>query len=264
MPSSAEASFEQKFAVNGPVSLDISIKSGYVRVQRGEEGSVTVRGELKVFPSIFSWRDPEERLRRLGEFPVSQNGNVITVGDMLDPWTLHRIDFLLEITAPPETRVRALVDSADVRIDGIQGPVECEADSGEIEVSNISSGVIATADSGSISIRRVAGVVEAEVDSGSIEALEIGGPIDAKADSGSIELSQTAAAPIYARADSGDVSIKLAPAAGYNVSIHTDGGRVEVPELSRATSDRHEIDGAIRGGGPIVQIETDSGSIEVL
>jgi len=260
-----EAQFEQTLNVTGPVTLDVSTKCGSIRIRCGADGSVAVRGFLRAHPSLFSWSHPEEQVQRLAANPpVRQDGNSIQIGDVADRWLLRRVTFLVDVTVPSETRVRAFGDSAGIRVEAIEGPVDCETDSGEIQIAQVRSQVSAWSDSGAICIREAAGSIDARTDSGKIEALEIGGDIDVHTDSGAIRISQTAAAPVYARSDSGPISVKLAESGGYTVGVRTDSGRIEIPELSRARSSGHEMEGSIRGGGPAVYLETDSGDIEVI
>lgn len=316
--SASDARFERKLSVTAPVTLEIGIRSGGVRVLRGEDGSVTIRGLVRARSSLFNWSDPEQTALDLAQNPpVIQDGNHIQVGDVADRFLLRRIDLMLDILTPAATRLRAFSDSADLRVEGIDGPVNCEADSGEIEINGIQSEVRAHGDSGGVSISsvagpvdahtdsgeillrdiggsvdarsdsgaiqiaavgsyvnascdsgaihisRVTGRVEAETDSGALTAFEIGGAIDVHSDSGAIELSQSVIAPVRARADSGRITVKLAPG-GYNLRLRTDHGSLEVPPIAQASSSRHQIEGSLGGGGPMVDLKTDSGTIQVL
>jgi hypothetical protein len=261
----AEAQFERRLSVTGPVTIDVSARAGVVRIRRGEDGSVTIRGVVRAHASIFSWRHPEDQVEQLASNPpVQQTGNLIQVGDVADRWLLRRVDLLVDITTPAETRVRALGDSADLRVEGIHGPVDCESDSGEIQITNIQSEVSASSDSGAIHIRDVEGSIDTRTDSGEIEALQIGGGIDAHTDSGSIRLSQTIVRPIYACSDSGSISVKLAKGGGYIIKARSDCGRIETPEMAQTTSSGREMGGVIRGGGSVVVVETDSGDIDIV
>lgn len=259
-----EGTFERTLAVTGPVSLDVSANSGVIRVVRGEAGSVRIRGVLRARSSFFIWGDTGGRIRRMeSNPPVVQDGNAIGIGDVTDRWLLRGINLLIEITTPGDTEVRALADSGDIRIEGIDGPVECETDGGEINISSIGSEVRANSDSGGIHIQMVKGSVDARADSGHIEALEIEGTIDAASDSGDIRLWQTIAAPVCAHTDSGRIRLRLANAGGYSIRARTDNGRVDLPTLTRSRLSQHEYEGDVRGGGSVVDLETDSGDIEV-
>lgn len=264
-----EGTFERTLTVTGRVSLDVSVHSGVIRVVSGEAGSVRIRGVVRakssVFMGLFVGGPPGERIRTIeSNPPIAQDGNTIGVGDVTDRWLLRGINLLLEITTPADTEIRALADSGDIRIEGIDGPVECETDSGEINIASIGSEVRVSCDSGGIHIRGVKGAVDARTDSGHIEALEIAGTIDAKTDSGDIRLSQTIVAPVCAQTDSGRIRVQLADTGGYSIRARTDNGRIDLPVLTRQRLSRHEVEGEIRGGGSVVDLETDSGDIDVV
>ena len=265
MGEPVEGSFERVCPVDGPVQLDVSVDSGFVRVTAGDPNMVRVRGILRARRWLFDWGNVEERIRQLeANPPVEQRGNSVRVGDVADRWLLRGIALFLEIAAPAHTAVRALGDSGDIRVEGIQGPVDCETDSGEIEVSGIGTDVSVSTDSGAIRIRSVKGRVRAATDHGEIDALETAGPIEANTDHGGVRLSQLVAAPIHAETDHGSISVKLAPEAGYNVSVRTDHGTITVPEMEwRERPTNQEVNGRIRGGGPVVDIETDHGDIDI-
>jgi hypothetical protein len=265
MSSGNEAPFERILSVSGAVTLDVGANAGNIRIQRGDAGSVTIKGVLRARRSLFDWRDLEGRVQRLAsQIPVEQTGNTIRIGDVADRWLLRGIHTHLDILVPHETALRVIGDSADFRIEGIQGPVDCETDSGQIEILNIGSAVSAASDSGAIHIRKAEGPVDARTDSGEIQAVEIGGAVDAETDSGSIQITQTVQAPVNASTDSGGISVKLAPSGGYTVRLRTDNGRLDTPQMSQIRTSRQEVDGQIRGGGSVVNLETDSGDIEVL
>lgn len=261
-PDASQAEFTRTLAVSGPVTLEASAKSGMIRVRRGQDGAVAIRGVLRARRS-FLWGQPEEQVKWLAANPpVEQTGNTIRIGDGVDRWLLRRLDFVVEIAAPGDTRLRALGDSADLRIRGIQGPVECETDSGEIEIAAIGSHVTAASDSGAISICDVNGTVDARTDSGCIEAFEICGRVEARTDSGEIHVSQRSVAPVEARTDSGAIAVKLADG-GYTITVRTDSGRIIMPDVSLRDGSGGEFEFKVRGGGAPVELETDSGSIEI-
>jgi hypothetical protein len=264
-PTQLEGRFDRSLAVTGPVRLEIETDAGTVRVSTGEAGTVRVRGIVRAKNSLFGLGDPESHIQEIEENPpIQQSGNKIRVSDHVKSGLfLGHPTVLLDITVPLDTSVRAKADSGGIRIEGVQGSVQCETDSGFLEVVGTGSSVNAEADSGRIEIRQVTGPVRAEVDSGDIQALEIGGEIEAKSDSGEIQLSQTVAARVRAQADSGRIQLKLAPGAGYRVRARADSGHIQVPEMSRSRNSKNEVYGDILGGGPSVDVEVDSGDIDI-
>lgn len=261
----AEGSFDKSVPISGTVELDVKTDSGGITVVPGAAGVVMVHAILKAEHNWHGSGDVESRIRELERNPpVEKNGNQVRIGYVHDRELLKGVSMRLEIETPPQTQLRARADSGGIRVEGIQGPVDAHTDSGGIEVHNIGSEVHVTADSGGIHVGNVNGNLTAHVDSGGIEADGVAGSIEAKADSGSIRLSQTKAAPIHVRADSGGVTLKLAQAAGYEARLETSSGRIRVPEMTvNGSFSGHRVEGKIRGGGPLIDIQVDSGGITV-
>jgi hypothetical protein len=260
----SEGSFERTFTVNGPVELDLNTDSGGVFVVPGPPGTVRVRGILKANRFRFRQGDVERRMRDLeANPPITQNGNGIRVA-VRDPQLLRDISMRLEVVAPAESRLRARADSGGIDVRGIKGPIDCETDSGGIHANEIGGEVRARADSGGIHIRRVSGPVYAHADSGGIDALEVAGSVEAVVDSGGIRISQTKAAPIKAHSDSGGADITLASTGGYELQAHSDSGGITAPEITISGEiSRRRLAGKLRGGGPLVDVRTDSGRISI-
>jgi hypothetical protein len=260
-----EGSFDKSVSVSGPVELDVTTDSGGITVRPGSSGSVRVHAILKAQHGWFGGGDVEGRIRELTRNPpVQQIANRVRIGYVNDRDLLKGISMRLEIETPADSQVRARADSGGIRIEGVHGTVDCKTDSGGIEIHDIGSEVHAAADSGGIHIGNIKGSVYARVDSGGIDAMDVAGSIDAETDSGGIRLGQITAAPIRAKADSGGVSVRLAPGAGYDVSVDSSSGHISVPEMTVSSSfSRHHIEGKVHGGGPLIKIHVDSGTITV-
>jgi hypothetical protein len=72
------------------------------------------------------------------------------------------------------------------------------------------------------------------------------------------------AAHIHAKADSGSVSVHLAPRAGYDINAETESGNISVPEMTvKSGFAEHHAEGKVRGGGPLVKVGADSGSVTI-
>ncbi len=220
-----------------------------------------IRGILRSRGSLFDWGDIDGR-----DFeehpPVEQSGDAIRVGHSGGGWAGWRMNLLFDIVVPPSVTLEAQADAGDIHVTGVKGVVVCRTSAGHIEISDAGNGVRASADAGRIRITRVNGPAYAKTDAGEIHALEIAGAIDAQTDSGEIRLSQTIAAPVRARTDSGRILVKLA-AGGYMLRVRTDSGTIRVPEMAISERSANEVTGTIRGGGPLVELSVDSGSIEV-
>lgn len=260
----ADGHFDRTLTVSGPVELDVATDAGGITVTTGSGGKVQVHATLRASSGWFVPSGAEERIREIERNPpIEQTGNRLRIGHVRDRSLLRGVSMRIEIETPRDTRLHAIADSGGIRVDGIQGPVQSQTDSGGIEIRNIGSDVRASADSGGIRIRNVNGSVEAHADSGGVDAYEIGGRIEVRTDSGGIRLSQTKPAPIRAEADSGGVQAILAPG-GYDVDISTESGHISVAQLtSTIDASRHHVDGKIRGGGALVSVRVDSGTVSI-
>ena len=249
----AEGSFDRTLSVTGFVDLDLTTDAGGIHVTPGPPGTVRIHGILKAGDNWFTLGNVESHIRELEAHPpIEQNGNSIRVA-VRSKSLLRGISMRLEVEAPSDSRLRAHADSGGIDVRGIKGPVECHTDSGGIQASEIDGEVRATADSGGIHVRRVRGPVYARADSGGIEALEIAGSVDAGADSGGVHVSQTTPASIKARTDSGGAEIILARAGGYDIRAHAGSGGITAPDVTvSGTISRHDVNGRLRGGGPLV------------
>jgi DUF4097 and DUF4098 domain-containing protein YvlB len=225
---------------------------------------VHVRGILKPQWSLLSGFDVEDRIRQLeANPPIEANGDTIRVA-VRDKSLLSGISMRIEVDTPAESQLRARADSGGIDVQGIHGPIDCQTDSGGVRVTDIGADVRAKTDSGGIHIRKVNGEVRAHADSGGIEALEVRGRVEAETDSGGIRISQTQPASIHARADSGGADIALANAAGYDITARSGSGRITAPDItSTGKQSRGVLDGRLRGGGPLVDVRVDSGSVTI-
>ncbi len=260
-----DGSFDKSLAVSGPVDLDVQTDSGGIHVTQGSSGSVRIHAILKADHGWFNSGDAMAHIRELERNPpIEQDGNRVRVGYVRDRNLLRGVSMRFEIETPSETQLRARADSGGIEVEGIRGPVDTKTDSGGVEIRDIRSEVRAAADSGGIHVHNVKGPLYARADSGGVEGMDIAGAIDAQTDSGSVRVSQTQAASIRAKADSGGVQVRLAPGAGYDVSAETDSGTISVPEMTVSSSfSKHHIEGKVRGGGPMVTIRAESGSVTV-
>ena len=156
-------------------------------------------------------------------------------------------------------------ESGGIQLEDASGPVQAETTSGRIELSGVSGEVHATTQSASIRLHNITGAVVARNHSGSIENLGSAGAISAETASGSIRISQTSAAPVHVLSRSGAVSIELAPTRGYDLNMRSEKGKISAPPaiISSQASDQHTLLTQIRGGGPIVDVETRSSKIEL-
>jgi DUF4097 and DUF4098 domain-containing protein YvlB len=109
--------------------------------------------------------------------------------------------------------------------------------------------------SGGIRISGVDDEVRAQTGSGGIELDALTGRVEARAGSGGIRGSGLSG-PITARTGSG----------GFDLRARTGSGRISVDPpitMQGVFSGRHQVEGKIRGGGPLVDVATGSGGVRI-
>jgi len=113
--------------------------------------------------------------------------------------------------------------------------------------------------------------LRASTGSGSIRAEGIRGParvsagsVDARTGSGRI-LARGLGAGIVARAGSGSVTLQMNDSAAFDLSAHSGSGGIDVshPMTMQGRLNRHHIEARVRGGGPLVDVSTGSGSVRI-
>lgn len=299
----AEGSFDKTLKVTGAVDLEVKTGSGSIRVVPGDGSTVHVVAKIRARDSRFGGPSAEEKVKRIeANPPIVQEGNTIRIGEIEDRDLRENVSISYELTVPAETKLRAGTGSGSQTIDGIRGPLDASTGSGSLTLSNIGNEVRASTGSGSIELRGVQGGLRASTGSGGIRGTGIGGAITASTGSGSIELEQTAAGGVEAttgsggvtlsgvkgslrvrtgsgsiraqgeptgewrlHSGSGGVTVRLPADKGFELNARTSSGRVNTthPVTVLGSMSRGELRGTVRGGGPLVDLSTSSGSITI-
>jgi DUF4097 and DUF4098 domain-containing protein YvlB len=251
----------------------------------------------------ISESEAREKVRRLETNPpIEQDNNQIRIGHLKDSTLKRNVSISYELTVPASTRLHAVTGSGDQSIADISGPVEANTGSGNIRISKIGSnvrvstgsgdielnsvqgGVRATTGSGDISASRVAGATEVVTGSGSIYLSQTGvGDVNAQTGSGNIELvgvrgtirARTGSGDIVAQGQptgdwklqtsSGSITVRLPQDAAFDLRASTSSGDIKTghPITFQGKVSGKVLDGQVRGGGPLLELHTDSGSIRI-
>ena len=295
-----ESSFERAVRVDGPVSLEVSTGSGDIQVTTGPEGTVRIVGHIRA--NGWAGLDVREQVKRVeSDPPIEQSGNSIRIGGLKDWWSLNHVTISYELTVPVETRLRTRTGSGDQWIDGMRGPVDAGAGSGNVRIGRTSNEVDVSIGSGDIEVESAGGNLIARAGSGSIRAAAVAGAVSARTGSGDVEIVQAAQGgvdvatgsgdvylsgargPVRIRAasgdvvaegepagtwtlgaSSGDVTVRVPETASFDIDVRTASGDIRTDySLSGSSFSRHRLQGRVRDGGPLVEVRTSSGSIQI-
>jgi hypothetical protein len=160
--------------------------------------------------------------------------------------------------------------SGDVVLSRIRGDVRADTGSGSIEAVNVGGGCWADTGSGDVRVEfsgEGAGDHRVSIDTGSGNASVEGarGLVEVDTGSGDIRVRGEPTARWKLSAGSGSITATLPPQAAFELQAHTNSGRIESshPITVLGEMGRRQLRGKVRGGGPLVSIETGSGNIRL-
>jgi len=93
----------------------------------------------------------------------------------------------------------------------------------------------------------------------------VNGGLRARTGSGEITTDGNVKGPWQLHTASGSIRLTLSSSSGFNLDVHTGSGSIhsDLPITVQGTLGRRELKGAVRGGGPTVEVSTGSGDIEI-
>lgn len=244
-----------------------------------------------------------ERVKRLEQNPpVEQSGNYIRIGHITDDELRRNVSISYEIQTPRNSQIKGSTGSGDERITDIAGSVTVESGSGSQHISGAGAEVRASTGSGDIEARDIKGHLNIETGSGTVRASNVASGARLRTGSGDITFEQTAPGDVNAETGSGTLHLKnirgglqattgsgdievdgamqgswhldtgsgtvnvhLPNDAKFDVRARSSSGGVNVdhPVTVQGAIKRNSVEGSVRGGGPLLSIQTGSGSIHV-
>ena len=282
----ADGTFEERLSVPAGTMLEVGTGSGSIDITSGPGRDVVVVGKVRVNRESFWNRgDADEILQQvLDNPPVELSGERLIVGHFKDRSIGRRVSVSYEIVVPADTSVDAKAGSGSVSVRDIAAPVVVGSGSGRLKVENIGGPVKAKAGSGSIRAEGVAGEfkgstgsggifmsqtspgdVKASSGSGSIELVGVVGALKANAGSGRIEVDGRQEGDWTIGSGSGSITVRLPDDAAFNLDAESNSGGItlEHPLMVQGKISKRHIRGEVRGGGPLLRVDTGSGGITI-
>ena len=162
------------------------------------------------------------------------------------------------------TRVRGV--SGDVTLDGVRGFLDIRSTSGTLEIRGAADSVVMSTVSGDVWLDGAPRGIDAGTTSGDVVIDgDAGGVVRLRSTSGEVRLGlDRGLRRAEASTVSGSIHVRLADGLGCELKLTSGSGTLDssVPMKIRTVS-RHEMSGAVRGGGPPVVLNSGSGDIAV-
>lgn len=255
----AEASFDRTLSVNGKVDLTVTTGSGSIHLTHGNFNTIHVVGRVR-----GGWGASEDRIKQIAsQPPIRQTGNVVHIG--LEHENLHNISIDYEIQAPENAVLNAATGSGEINDDGVGQNARLSTGSGSIRATGLKGGFKVETGSGNISAEALdAGDVKAETGSGSIDLHHVRGGLKAETGSGSIKVEGVPTSEWKLETGSGSVEF-WSSGSNFQLDAETGSGSVHSDRevLSQGDLQHHHLRGRVGSGGPMVRIETGSGSTRI-
>jgi hypothetical protein len=285
--ASEQGHFQKSFQVSGAADLQIFTHSGDVSIRPGPAGTISITGRIHVGDAWLmglGGKRNEEVADIEKNPPLQQSGNSVRID-----YVNHRnISIDYEITAPPDTKIRAKSGSGDQTIEGMQAGVDVETGSGDVKLENLAGDIRIHTGSGNVQARGAAGPFEAragsgditieekakgdvrlETGSGNIEARGVDGGFNASTGSGDVRVDGNPTNSWYVKTGSGNAQLRLPQEAAFDLDVSTSSGSVEVNHpvtttvQGRVQETHKSIRGKVHGGGPEISVHTGSGDVHV-
>ena len=260
--------FESRLMLDESVRLNVDTGSGSIEVRAGPDGEATIKGVVRVKKDGFWGKngDADELLQQVRDNPpIELSGGRLKVGHFSDRSLRKRVSVSFEIVVPADTEVVADSGSGSITVVGINAPVNADTGSGSVTLENISGSVKADTGSGSVTLENITGSVMADTGSGSIHADNIAGTFHGDTGSGSIDVEGRQEGRWTLDTGSGSVTVDLPDDAAFDVNLESSSGKIVIdhPMTMQGEMNRKHVTGEVRGGGPLLHIDTGSGGIRV-
>jgi hypothetical protein len=286
--SAADGAFEERLTIDGPIVLDVSTGSGRIEISPGPGNEAFIRGEIHVNrKGLFSGRrgDKDEIVQAVIENPpIELEDGLLRIGRFDDRRLGKRVSISYVITIPASTETTASSGSGSISVVDIAAPVEVSTGSGSIRLENIGGAVEASTGSGSIRADGVAGAFDGSTGSGKItmsqtapgdvkvstgsggsELTNVVGAVRADAGSGRITVEGRMEGDWELDSGSGGIRVTLPEDAAFDIDAESNSGGIDIdhPLTIQGRISKRHITGNVRGGGPLLKIDTGSGDVRV-
>lgn len=262
----ADANFERTLTISGQSDLYVSTGSGNIRIHPGNDNQVHIVGHVHAGWNAFG--DVQARVRRVADNPpIEQSGNTVRIGENFDRTLFNNISIDYDITAPKGSALNLRSGSGDVDVDSVGRYLSGHSGSGNVRAHGLHGGAELETGSGDIELQDDGGgAVEAKSGSGSIRIHGFDGSLRARTGSGDIEAEGRLNGESSVSTGSGSVRLHLNPDVHFNLEASTGSGdiRVHFPNAPQQSEHwRHHLTGPVNGGGPVLEIHTGSGDVEI-
>ena len=277
--------FERTLKVTGIPQVDVQTGSGNITVHSGDSSSIRVIGHIHSGHGWLLGGKDMDKVHRIEQNPpIEQTGNMIHIGRFTDTELRRNISIDFEVWLPRESNLKANSGSGDVSVENLKSILAVSTGSGNVRVSSNEGDVHANTGSGDVVLEGISGNVNGETGSGNITlamngngtarlgtgsgditAKGVRGGLKAHTGSGNVRADGDVTSDWQVETGSGDVNVSLPQNARFELAAQTGSGDLHISrEITMSGNlNPHHVRGKVNGGGPLVQLQTSSGNIDL-
>lgn len=255
----AEATFEHNLTFSGRADLTIATGAGQINLTAGPAGEIHIVGHVR-----STWDSSVEQVREVAAHPpIEQTGSIVRIGGDRADLRHLRIDY--DITAPPDSYLKAKTGSGNVTIGNVGLDARLNTGAGNIHATGLRGGFEAQTGAGNIYVEMVGtGDVKAQTGTGNIELHGVDGAARADTGFGNISVAGKPEGPWKIVTGTGNAEVWTGGSA-FTLAASCGIGNVDsdVAVAEQNGTGRHSLHGRVNGGGPLVSIATGIGNIRI-
>jgi DUF4097 and DUF4098 domain-containing protein YvlB len=173
------------------------------------------------------------------------------------------------VRVPRRTQLdRITTSNGSLRVADVSGPARVKTSNGSLKVANVSGSFDGGTSNGSIDLDNLKGDCTVKTSNGRIRAHGLAGALDATTSNGGVDAAVDALSPggVRVSTSNGSITVRLVRTANARLMARTSNSsiRTDFDLTSRGATDKHHLEGTIGAGGPVVNLSTSNGGIQVL
>jgi hypothetical protein len=180
-------------------------------------------------------------------------------------YTEPEVGLRLELRVPRATYLKLSARNGQVSVNDIDASMDVATHNGALEIKDVAGPVRARTVNGHLRLAAVRGDISAETGNGAIECLQAEGAVSLETTNGSIETTGTQGGLLTCRTTNGHIAVTLDRDSARTVDLRTVRGSVDCALPLDAPTDTQDnlLCATVRGGGPMVALQTVNGSISL-
>ncbi|MFO7695220.1 MAG: DUF4097 family beta strand repeat-containing protein [Vicinamibacterales bacterium] len=262
---------EKTFTVSGAPQLALSTFDGSIEVRGWDRGEVVVEVE-KVGPD-------QATVERI-QVTATRNGDAITI-DVRKPSPFERTGMRrtpsanLVVSVPLKSAIVARSGDGSISIRRVTGPLDLDTEDGSLRVVDVAGPLVARTGDGDVIGQKMDGQAEIHTGDGVVGLDGVFTALMIETRDGAVEVTARRGSRTDGEWDvttgDGDIRVELPEGFGAEADARTADGRIRARNLGVEAGDTgrhdHDADAArflIGGGGKMMRLRTNSGSITIV